>query len=106
MSDFFRRASDALNHRERQDSTASTSSTDAPTSPNAAKPPSQEPMKKSESAPAGSQTKDSLFGTATNDLDQLKHRRHWSWGKQQEKGAETKQQPSQGLRDNDWIFGS
>jgi hypothetical protein len=39
MSDFFRRASDALQHRQRQ---GSADSTDAPTSPNAAKQPEQD----------------------------------------------------------------
>lgn len=65
MSDFIRRASDAF-HRQRQGSAASTGSTDEPASPNAAKPPTQEPMKKAESAPAVSQTKETVAGTTAS----------------------------------------
>lgn len=44
MSEFFRRASDALHHRQRQGSTGSTDSTDAPKSAEAKEPPEQEPL--------------------------------------------------------------
>lgn len=63
MSDFFRRASDALQHRQRQ---GSADSTDAPTSPNAAKQPEQDmanqqveatqPESRVNEAPAGGAT--------------------------------------------------
>lgn len=66
MSDFFRRASDALHHRQRQDST---DSTDAPKSPDAAKPPGQEPLsQKSESAQPDSHVNEAFAGTATGTI--------------------------------------
>ncbi|KAJ5348398.1 hypothetical protein MYU51_015245 [Penicillium brevicompactum] len=105
MSEFIRRASDAF-HRQRQGSAASTGSTDEPASPNAAKPPTQEPVKKAQSAPAGSQAKDTGAGTTATGPENVKQRRHWGWRNQQAKNPEAKQQPSQGQRDNDWVIGS
>ncbi|KAJ5998040.1 hypothetical protein N7499_005580 [Penicillium canescens] len=104
MSDILRRASDAFHNRQRQDSTGSM---DAPTSPDAAKPPVQEPMnQKPQSAQPDSHAKDPV-ATSANGVEHPKHRRHWGWG-YHGKSPEAKQQPqsSQEQRDNDWIFGT
>ncbi|CAI7584321.1 unnamed protein product [Penicillium glandicola] len=105
MSDILRRASDAFHNRQRQDSTGSM---DAPTSPDAAKPPVQEPMnQKPEPAQPDSHAKGPV-ATSANDVEHPKHRRHWGWGYQHGKSPEAKQQPqsSQEQRDHDWIFGT
>ncbi|KAJ5319959.1 hypothetical protein PENANT_c040G03919 [Penicillium antarcticum] len=105
MSDFIRRASDAFHNRQRQ---GSTDSTDAPTSPNAAKPPpDQEAMRqRSASIQSDSHVNEAFAGTATNNVDHPKYRRLWARD-QQGKSPETKQQPSDQKRDNfDWIFGT
>lgn len=66
MSDFLRRASDAFHNRQRQ---GSTDSTDVPTSPNAAKPPEQEPMhQQSASAQSNSHANDAFAGIATSTI--------------------------------------
>ncbi|KAJ6128264.1 hypothetical protein N7471_009481 [Penicillium samsonianum] len=98
MSNLLRRASDALHHRQRQDSS---DSTDAPKSPDAAKPPKEEPLnQKSQSAPTDSHDKDTFAGTATDDAAQPKQRRHWDWVPHRGNKPETKEQPSQEQRDN------
>ncbi|KAJ5930328.1 hypothetical protein N7466_005821 [Penicillium verhagenii] len=114
MSDFLRRASDAFHNRQRQDSTGSNASMDETASPNAAKPPQQEPItQKTESVQPDSHPQDPVAGTATNAADHpMKHRRHWGWGFQSGQHPEAKQQPSQQQpsqpqkENNDWIFGS
>ncbi|KAJ5205087.1 uncharacterized protein N7498_005966 [Penicillium cinerascens] len=105
MSDFFRRASDALHHRQRQ---GSTDSTDAPKSPNAAKPPEPEPLnQKSESAQPDSHVNEAFAGTATDNVAHPKQRRHWGWGHYHVNGPEAKQQSSQEQKDDtDWVVGS
>ncbi|KAJ5346886.1 uncharacterized protein N7506_000139 [Penicillium brevicompactum] len=98
MSDFFRRASDAFHHRQRQDST---DSTDVPKSPDLAKPPEQEPLnQKSESAQPGFHDNEAFAGTATDNVAHPKQRRHWGWGHHPGNKPETKQQPSQEQKDS------
>ncbi|CAL5867777.1 uncharacterized protein PFLUO_LOCUS1997 [Penicillium psychrofluorescens] len=107
MSDFFRRASDALHHRQRQDST---DSTDAPKSTDAGEAPQQEPVnQKFEPAQPESHVNEAFAGTASDDKAGPKQRRHWGWPRHEENKPETKQQPNQAgeQRDNtDWVVGS
>ncbi|KAJ5610206.1 hypothetical protein N7510_006925 [Penicillium lagena] len=108
MSDFFRRASEAFHQRQRQGSSDSTDSTNAPTSPDAKKLPEQEPLnQKSESAQPDSHVNEAFAGTATGNVAGPKRHRYWGWGQQQGNKPGTEQQHSQEQRDNtDWVIGS
>lgn len=66
MSDFFRRASDALHHRPRQDST---DSTDTPKSPDAANHPEQD-MRNQQAGPdqSGSRVNETFAGEAAGTI--------------------------------------
>lgn len=66
MSDFFRRASDAFHHRQRQDST---DSTEATKSPDAGKPLEQEPVTQNpEPIQPDTQVNETFAGTATSAI--------------------------------------
>lgn len=125
MSDFFRRASDALQHRQRQDST---DSTNAPDSSNAAKQPEQPSLSQQvESTQPSSQTTEAPIGQATGTVPPSvgrisgsgtysddtgndahpKHHRFWVWGHHQDNKPTTKPEPSQAKKDDfDWVIGS
>ncbi|KAJ5626069.1 hypothetical protein N7510_002378 [Penicillium lagena] len=101
MSDFFRRASDALHHRK-----DSTDSTDAPKTLDA-----KEPLEHGQSEPAQPEAhvNETFTDTAADDKTRPKQRRHWVWGHHEGNKPETKQQPSQpeAQKDNtDWVVGS
>ncbi|KAJ5812397.1 hypothetical protein N7474_008698 [Penicillium riverlandense] len=116
MSDFFRRASDAFHHRQRQDSagstgsTGSTDATDAAKFPDTKKPTEQEPLSQTtQSVQPDSHVNEAFAGTATGNVANPKQRRHWAWGHHQGNKPGTDQQPTQEhqpQKDTDWVFGT
>jgi hypothetical protein len=122
MSDFFRRASDALQHRQRQ---GSTDSTDAPSSPDAANHPEQDkinqqvgpnqPDSRGNEAVAGkaagtipySQDRSGTYSSHVGDNAPPKQHRYWVWGHRQGDKPPQKQQSNQDRKvDTDWVIGS
>ncbi|KAJ5389107.1 uncharacterized protein N7496_000175 [Penicillium cataractarum] len=104
MSDFFRRASDALQHRQRQ---GSADSTDAPKSPDAANHPEPDMIKQQAGTnqPESRVPEASAGGAAASDAHP-KHR-YWVWGHRQENKPLETQQSNQGRKDDtDWVIGS
>ncbi|KAJ5669108.1 hypothetical protein N7462_010178 [Penicillium macrosclerotiorum] len=122
MSDFFRRASDALQHRTRQDSTSSTSSTEGAIDSSAAKAPDQPLNQQAQTAQPQPQThaypNESFSSTAPGivctcvneiileNIANPKPRRLWGWKHDQENKTDPKQIPAQKKDDTDWIFGT
>jgi len=105
MSDFFRRASDALQHRQRQ---GSTDSTDAPKSPDAENHPEQD-MINQQVGPnqPDSRVNEAPGGEAAGNDTHPKQRRFWVWGHHQDKQPLQKQQSNQDRKDDtDWVIGS
>ncbi|KAJ5527080.1 hypothetical protein N7513_011239 [Penicillium frequentans] len=105
MSDLFRRASEAFHPRQRQ---GSADSTEAPEAPDARRPSETELLKqKSEPSQPESHVNEAIAGTANDNVPLPKQRRHWGWpGHHQGKPTETKGQPTQQQKDNDWIIGT
>ncbi|CAP97041.1 hypothetical protein E8E15_002170 [Penicillium rubens] len=107
MSDFFRRASDAFHHRQRQSSTDSTEGAKSPDPPGAAKPPEQQPLNQnSQSAQPESHVNEAIAGTANDNVAQPKQHRLWGWGRHQGNKPATNQQGSQAKEDIDWVVGT
>ncbi|OKO89726.1 hypothetical protein PENSUB_13792 [Penicillium subrubescens] len=122
MSDFFRRASDALQHRQRQ---GSTDSMDAPQSPDAAKYPEQDKInQKVEPSQSDSRPNEVVAGKAAGMIQcprarsgtyssrigneaHPKQHRYWVWGHHQGNKPLEKQQSNQDQKDDtDWVIGS
>ncbi|KAJ5911031.1 uncharacterized protein N7473_000334 [Penicillium subrubescens] len=105
MSDFFRRASDALQHRQRQ---GSTDSMDAPQSPDAAKYPEQDKInQKVEPSQSDSRPNEVVAGKAAGNEAHPKQHRYWVWGHHQGNKPLEKQQSNQDQKDDtDWVIGS
>ncbi|KAJ6032632.1 hypothetical protein N7540_003364 [Penicillium herquei] len=110
MSDFFRRASDALQHRTRQDSTSSTSSTEGAIDSGAAKAPDQPLNQQAQTAQPQPQIhaypNESFSATAPENIAKPKPRRFWGWKHDQENPTDPKQIPAQKKDDTDWVFGT
>ncbi|GLI76773.1 hypothetical protein PoHVEF18_005051 [Penicillium ochrochloron] len=105
MSDFFRRASDALQHRQRQ---GSTDSMDATPAPDAANHPEQDKInqqvgpKQSDSRP-----NEMVAGKGNGNDTHPKQHRYWVWGHHQGNKTLEKQQSNQDRKDDtDWVIGS
>ncbi|KAJ5726113.1 uncharacterized protein N7483_007470 [Penicillium malachiteum] len=103
MSDFFRRASDAFHHRPRQDSTGSTSSTEAAIDSSAAKAPDQQPLNPSSQTVQPQPQSGSYAGTTT-----AKPKPHhlWGWKHGQENKTDPSQISAQKKDDTDWVVGT
>ncbi|KAJ6035945.1 hypothetical protein N7540_000224 [Penicillium herquei] len=105
MSDFFRRASDAFHHRGRQDSTSSTSSTEAATEPSAAKAPDQQALNQ-KSQTIQPQAQSASSGTATENAAKPKPHHLWGWKHGQETKTDPKEIPAKKKDDTDWVVGT
>ncbi|KAF3391385.1 hypothetical protein F1880_007598 [Penicillium rolfsii] len=122
MSDFFRRASDALQHRQRQGSTDSMDPpqpVDAANNPDQDKPNQKVGLNQSDSRPneavaggeAGTtqciQTRSGTYSSNIGNDAHPKQHRYWIWGHHQGNKPLEKQQSNQDRKDDtDWVIGS